>query len=242
MLQHVAHEILGTLNPLLKDAGYRIRYVNFERTPEARPGISGYDGLVILGGPMNADEDTLYPHLAYEKKLITEAIGAGIAVLGICLGAQLIARALGAKVHRKNASEIGWHPLSLTADGRADPLMSRVDCAAVFQWHEDSFEIPEGAVRLASTRACENQAFRYGSKTYGLQFHLEVDAAIIERWLKKTQNRREMNEHGIDPAQIVEQTAGFIDASIRASETCFQQWIELLGRPNKRKALGSGHS
>ena len=98
--QHVAHEILGTLDPLLRNSGFRIRYVNFGREPDAKPSIEKYDGLIVLGGPMSAYDTDVHPHLEIEIDTIREAVDAGIPVLGICLGAQLIARALGARVTR----------------------------------------------------------------------------------------------------------------------------------------------
>ena len=184
VFQHVAHEILGTLNPLLRSHGFRIHYVNFGREPEAEPTIEGYNGLVVLGGPMNVDEAAKHPHLETEVRLITQAVTAGIPVLGICLGAQLLAKALGAEVRANQEKEIGWYELEPTPEGLQDPLFSHfASTEMVFQWHGDTFDIPKGAVRLAKGRGCPNQAFRFGDCAYGLQFHLEVDAALIERWL-----------------------------------------------------------
>src|SRR5690606_7733515 len=145
--QHVPHEVLGTLDPLFRSFGFRIRYVNFGRDPYARPRLAGYHGLVVLGGPMNVDETHRYPHLATEVELIGEAIQAGLPVLGICLGGQLIARALGARVDRSPVKEIGWHDVAPTAAAREDPILSHLEQAAkIFQWHGDAFEIPAGAV------------------------------------------------------------------------------------------------
>jgi GMP synthase (glutamine-hydrolysing) len=184
VFQHVAHEILGTLDPLLRSHGFRIRYVNFGREPDALPEIEGYNGLVVLGGPMSADETDDYPHLATEVRLIAEAVDSGIPVLGICLGAQLLAKSLGADVKANHEKEIGWYDLEPTPEGVRDPLFEHFAATeTVFQWHGDTFDIPDGGVHLARGRGCTNQAFRYGERAYGLQFHLEVDAALIERWL-----------------------------------------------------------
>ncbi|MFQ5903231.1 MAG: gamma-glutamyl-gamma-aminobutyrate hydrolase family protein, partial [Candidatus Binatia bacterium] len=122
--QHVAFEILGTLDPLFKSCGFRIRYVNFGRHPDAQPSLEGYHGLVVLGGPMNANQVDQYPHLATEMNLIEQAIGKGIPVLGVCLGAQLIAKALGAKVTENQEKEIGWYDVSPTEEGKSDPLLA----------------------------------------------------------------------------------------------------------------------
>ncbi|MCE7904046.1 MAG: type 1 glutamine amidotransferase [Gammaproteobacteria bacterium PRO9] len=155
VFQHVPHEILGTLDPLLKDAGFRIRYVNFGRDPGAVPDLDGYDGLIVLGGPMNCDEVTRYRHLATEVGAIRTAVGDGKPVLGICLGAQLLARALGAPVTRNPRKEIGWYDLMPTDEGRQDPLFRHFDeVEKVFQWHGDTFAIPPGAMHLAHSEAC----------------------------------------------------------------------------------------
>ena len=112
--QHVPYEPLGTLDPLLRAQKHRIRYVNFGRTPLAKPSIAGYDALILLGGPMNIGQEAVYPHLNEEKALILQAHQMGIPVLGICLGAQLIASAFGASVSKAETAEIGWYPLHLT--------------------------------------------------------------------------------------------------------------------------------
>src|SRR5215471_12999412 len=121
--QHVAYEILGTLNPLFKQNGFRIRYVNFGRFPDQKPSLEGYDGLVILGGPMNTDQQHEFPHLSEEVKMVQKALEMDIPILGICLGAQLIAQALGAKVGRNPQREIGWKEVFLTEEGKNDPVM-----------------------------------------------------------------------------------------------------------------------
>src|ERR671919_1422688 len=122
VLQHVAHEILGTLNPLLKRAGFRIRYVNFGRHPDAQPCLDGYDGLVVLGGPMGVNDTRQHPHLITELRLIEEALRRQLPVLGICLGAQLIAKTLGADVYPSKEKEIGWYDISPTREAESDPL------------------------------------------------------------------------------------------------------------------------
>lgn len=193
--QHVPHELLGTLNPLLKDVGLRIRYINFGRHPHEEPDLDGYDGLIVLGGPMNVDESDRHPHLTTELRLIEEALQRQIPVLGICLGAQLIAKALGARVYRNPQREIGWYDVSVTTEGHEDPLLRHFHKSEkIFQWHGDTFDLPKGAVHLATGTTCANQAFRFAKKVYGFQFHLEVDEAMVERWLKVAGNKRELEE------------------------------------------------
>jgi GMP synthase (glutamine-hydrolysing) len=242
VLQHVAHEILGTLNPLLKIAGFRIRYVNFGRHPHARPSLDGYHGLVALGGPMNVDEVDRYPHLATEMTLIREALDRGMPVLGICLGAQLVARALGASVGPAARKEIGWHDLSVSDGGRSDPLLSGFGhTERIFQWHGDTFDIPRGAIHLASSDLCPNQAFRYGDNVYGFQFHLEVDEPLIERWLSVPVHRAEIEalSGAIDPEEIRRETRVRITRARELSDRTFGEWVRLFGPERRGRILAS---
>lgn len=243
MFQHVPHELLGTLDPMLRDAGFRIRYVNFGRQPDARPDIDRYHGLIVLGGPMNCDQCDRYPHLDTEVELIQAAIADGKPVLGICLGSQLIARALGARVRKNPVKEIGWYPLSPTEAGRKDPLFGGLaPVQKIFQWHGDTFDIPDHAVRLASSPDCRNQAFRYGENVYGLQFHLEVDEPMVERWLRAPGNRREIAALG-DGDERIEQiraeTGRYIDQSLETGQRLFGQYIQLFHQRRRRVALPS---
>ena len=240
--QHVAHEILGTLNPLFKRAGFRIRYVNFERHPHSLPSIDGYHGLVLLGGPMSVHDGERHPHLDVEVELVQRALDRGIPVLGICLGAQLIARALGARVEPNHEKEIGWYDVTVTAEAREDPLLSHFEIPErIFQWHGDTFEIPRGAVHLATSSVCSNQAFRYGDNVYGLQFHLEVDLPLIERWLRVPENRREIEllDGRVDCERIQWDSARYLDRLHLLSERTFGAFIELFGPHRRRRALPS---
>lgn len=242
VFQHVPHEILGTLDPLLKDAGFRIRYVNFGRDPDAVPDLDGYDGLIVLGGPMNCDEVTRYRHLATEVNAIRTAVGDGKPVLGICLGAQLLARALGAPVTRNPRKEIGWYDLIPTDEGRRDPLFRHFDeVEKVFQWHGDTFAIPPGAMHLARSEACAHQAFRYGANAYGLQFHLEVDEPMIDRWLKTPDNVCELDtlKGEIDPAGIAADTPRHMPRSLDLGRILFSGFIDLLVNRPRRRMLPS---
>jgi GMP synthase (glutamine-hydrolysing) len=240
--QHVPYEPLGTLNPLLKRSGYRIRYVNFGRHPDARPSMDGYSGLVVLGGPMNVDEADRYPHLDVEADLIRAAIDRDLPVLGICLGAQLIAKALGAAVRRNHEKEIGWYPLCTTEHARNDPVFSHFEFTEqVFQWHGDTFDIPDGAVHLAATESCANQAFRYGENVYGLQFHLEFDEPMIDRWLRVPHHVEEISSTAgrIDPETIRRETPRHIGRLKTLSERVFGEFVRILGYRKRLAALPS---
>lgn len=240
--QHVAYEILGTLNPLLKEHGFRIRYVNFDRHPQSHPQLEGYDALVILGGPMNLDQRHEYRHLSHEIDMIGTALEQDIPVLGICLGAQLIAAALGATIRRNPVKEIGWYDLCLTEPGKRDPVLAPLkECQKIFQWHGDTFEIPKDAVHLAKTTDCPHQAFRYGDKVYAFQFHPEVDEAMIHRWLKVPRHVREMAALNgqIDPEQIRTDTSLHIAKMTQVSTRIFGAFIKLIGAPHKARQLPS---
>lgn len=240
VFQHVAHEILGTFHPLLKSAGFRIKYANFGRTPEPVVNMDGYDGLVVLGGPMGVYEASTYPHLSHEIRCIHQAVREHKPVLGICLGAQLIAAALGAPVTKHHETEIGWYDVSLTDEGKADPLLKDLrPTEKIFQWHGDTFEIPPGAVWLARSSACDHQAFRYGANVYGFQFHLEVDEPMIERWLLVPENQGQLGSGVAD--QIRRDTKAHVTHLKGLSGSVFSGFLNLFGSKSRRTVLGSGH-
>jgi len=242
VFQHVPFEILGTLDPLLRSGGYRARYINFGREPYAEPEIDKYHGLIILGGPMNVGMADEYPHLNTEVRLIKRAIELGTPILGICLGAQLIAKSLGAEVRRNGQKEIGWYEISLTEEGKKDPVLKYIkDARPIFEWHGDTFEIPEGAVHLAQSKTCTNQAFKYGDKIYAFQFHMEVDAALIERWLTTPIYQAEIAETqgAIDPEVIRAETRQNIEQLGELSEQVFGAFLELMGKVNRTTRIGS---
>jgi GMP synthase (glutamine-hydrolysing) len=240
--QHVPFEILGTLNPLLKDAGFRIRYVNFGRDPEAQPNLEGYDGVVILGGPMSVTDTHNHPHLKTEIDLIRRAIDRRTPLLGICLGAQLIAKALGAGVARSSEVEIGWYDIEPTPAAHDDPLLCHFQpTERIFQWHSDSFALPEGAVGLATASNCPNQAFRWGENVYGFQFHLEVDEHLIERWLRVPIHQEELRRlrGKIDPDAIRRETPQRIERTRQLSQHVFRAFIDMFDIGPKRMMLRS---
>lgn len=237
----MAHEPLGTLNPLLKAAGLRVKYVNFDRDPNLVPQLEDYNGLVVLGGGMGVYEADKHPHLKVEMKLIEEALKKNIPVLGICLGSQLIAQVLGSTVRKHTCKEIGWFKLYLTSAGKVDPVFKDYNpTESVFQWHGDTFDIPKSATHLASSDLCESQAFRYGEKVIGLQFHLEVDEAMILRWLKLPNNLKEIAEIGVQPEDVQTDTHSLITRSLELSHSSFSKFVDLFGF-QKTNPVGSGH-
>lgn len=242
VLQHVASEPLGELDPLLRAAGLRIRYVNFARHPGTQVDVTRYSGLVVLGGPMNVDQADRYRHLLHEIEVIRIALERRIPVLGICLGAQLLAAALGATVHPNAVREIGWYPLTVSADAKADPLFAHFDAdVPVFQWHAYTFTEPKASVHLASTVSCANQAFCHGGFAYGLQFHLEVDAALIERWLNHSEHHHELEALGgaIHAQRVRVETEQYVEISRARARAVFSAFLKLLGPTRRQQLLGS---
>jgi GMP synthase-like glutamine amidotransferase len=151
---------------------------------EPLPALRELCGLVVMGGPMGVSDTAAHPYLADERELLAAAVATDLPVLGVCLGAQLLAGALGARVHHGSQPEIGPGTVTLTAAGREDPVLGATDAweLPVVHWHRDTFELPPGAARLASSELFLNQAFRAGRCAYALQFHVEVDRALAESW------------------------------------------------------------
>lgn len=240
VFQHVAAEPLGTLDPLIRRRGHRIRFANFEREPDQQPQVDRYRGLVVLGGPMNVAEADARPHLRTELRAIERMLELGRPVLGICLGAQLLAHVLGAPVRRHDRPEIGWYDVETTDAGRDDPVLSPLGARSpVFQWHACRFDVPDTAVHLARGDGCEQQAFRYGDNAYGFQFHLEMDQPLVERWLARPEYRDELAASGLpqDADAIRAQTAERIGAMQARADAVFNNFLDLVGVPQRRIAL-----
>jgi GMP synthase-like glutamine amidotransferase len=183
-LQHVAFEGIGSMAPYFIDKGHRLSstrlYLN-----EPLPQLNDFDWLIVMGGPMGVDDELKYQWLSREKAFIKSSIESGKIILGICLGAQLIAAVLGAKVYKNHHREIGWFPIAISEQAN-DTIFQRVfpQRLEVFHWHGDTFDIPESGVPLASSKACPNQGFIVENRIVGLQFHLETTpdsaSALVE--------------------------------------------------------------
>ncbi len=139
-------------------------------------------GLIVMGGPMSVNDTASFPHLDSERRLLAAAVEVRLPVLGICLGAQLLASALGARVYRGAAPEVGFGQVRLTPEGASDPVLGSDAELPVVHWHEETFDLPSNATLLATTELCRNQAFRIGSQAYGFQFHVEIDAKLADAW------------------------------------------------------------
>ena len=181
-LQHVPFEGLGSIETWFQNADYEISSTQFFNS-EKLPDIGDIDFLVILGGPMSVNDETEHPWLVKEKEYIRGAIEAGKPVLGICLGAQLIANSMGGEVFENSKKEIGWFPVE-AVDSESTSVFQFPKETEVFNWHGETFSLPKGAVQIAESKGCENQAFQIGRNVIGLQFHLETTPlsaqAIVE--------------------------------------------------------------
>jgi GMP synthase (glutamine-hydrolysing) len=209
VVEHAEHEGAGLVGEALEGGGLRLEIVRtWAGDPLPTGDGAGYELVLVLGGPMSANEAALDG----EAALLAASTRAGRPTVGICLGAQLLARGLGARVRRGDAPEIGIFPLTLSDAGRGDPLLAGLDGAPMFQWHSDTFELPAGAALLASSARYAHQAFRVGARTVGVQFHPECSRAMRIDWA--TRGADELRAAGVDPAALAGDEA--IDARGRA--------------------------
>lgn len=233
-LQHVDVERLSLLEEVLAQKGVPARYLALhegERLPRSLGELKDTQAIVVLGGPMGVYEAEKYPWLVDELRFLREALHAGFPVYGLCLGAQLMAAALGARVYPGEAKkEIGWFPVDLTPEAEGDPLLG--DEAAsfpVFQWHGDTFDIPESAVHLASSARYPNQAFRWGARAYAFQFHLEIGMEDISTWLDAFAGDMKSPRSDADPEAILGEAQLHMEALNQRAARWFERWLALSG-------------
>jgi GMP synthase (glutamine-hydrolysing) len=201
ILQNAKGEGPGVIDAVLRARGWTQETIHFYRGETIPLDWQSCSLLVVMGGPMNVYEERTYPFLREETGIIAEAINIELPVLGFCLGAQLMAKACGARVHRGHEKEIGWYPVWMTELGMKDPLLSSFpEELIIFQWHGDTFELPEGAIRIASSDNYVNQAMRIDEMSYGFQFHFEVTRDMIFEWLET--GREEIDDMGGERLKI----------------------------------------
>ena len=226
VLQHIGCETLGTLADALSSAGVFFDYVKSyrgERVPNARE----IDGLVVMGGPMGVYEQDRFPYLGAEMKLIRDCVRKKKPVLGICLGSQLLAAALGADVRRNHRKEIGWHPVHLTPAAAREPLFAGVPGSFMgLHWHGDVFDLPKGAVPLAGSLLTPHQAFRYGPNAYGFLFHMEITGPMIMEWSLNFAS--ELRAEYIRPQDLLSGALRHLAGLSGIGRTVFYRWASLV--------------
>ena len=232
VLQHIACEPPGAYEDVLRVRGIELERIELDEG-DPLPDWREFDAIVAMGGPMSAGDDEALPWLTDEKRLIAEAVEAGTPFWGVCLGVQLLAASLGARVYQGSVPEVGILPVTLTAEGRDDPVFGLLpDEIPTLQWHGDTFDLPPGAVRLASSPAYPNQAFRVG-RAYGVQFHIEVSPDMAREWAEVPEYAESL-ERVLGPgalARLIAELESGRETMARHAETLFERWLDHVVEP-----------
>jgi GMP synthase-like glutamine amidotransferase len=229
VLQHIACEPPGAFEDVLVAAGADIHRVELDEG-DALPPWQDFVAIVAMGGPMSVNDDAELPWLTAEKQAIAEAVRAGVPYWGSCLGVQLLAAALGARVYPGSQPEVGVLPVALTDEGRADPVFAGIPAEfQTLQWHGDTFDVPEGGVLLASSPAFPNQAFRVGRTAYGVQFHVEVTDHMAREWADvpayAEYANRVLGAGGID--RLMSDFDAARERMLDVGRRMFERWVEI---------------
>jgi GMP synthase (glutamine-hydrolysing) len=233
VLQHIECEPPGVYEDVLVERGIGIERVELDRG-DALPAWDGFDALIAMGGPMSANDDADHPWLTGEKRAIAGAVRAGVPFWGVCLGVQLLAASLGARVYPGPGPEVGLLPITLSDEALADPVFAGLPREVLtLQWHRDTFDLPDGAVSLAGSPMCPNQAFRWGDRAYGVQFHLEVSTEMASEWAAVPayeESLERVKGPGALPRLIgdLQQAA---DGMRARGRTLFERWLDRVAPP-----------
>lgn len=230
VLQHIACEPPGAYADAMRQRGAELHAVELDEG-EPLPDWREFDAMVVMGGPMGACDDAEHPWLVAERECIAAAVGAAKPFFGACLGSQLLAASLGGRVYTGDAPEVGVLDVELTEAGLGDPVFCDLPRSfPTLQWHSDSFELPAGAVGLASSPAYANQAFRVGSSAYAVQFHLEVTSEMAAEWARVPEYARAL-EQVRGPGALDELLEAFEerrDEMLAHARTLFSRWLEFV--------------
>jgi GMP synthase (glutamine-hydrolysing) len=238
VLQHIACEPPGVYEDVLRERGWSLTRVELdegERLPDWRE----FDAIVAMGGPMSVNDEATLPWLRPEKELIASAVQAGTPFFGACLGSQLLASSLGARVYSGAEAEVGLLPVFLTEAAAEDPVFADLpETLPTLQWHGDTFDLPDGAVLLASSPQYPHQAFRVGASAYGVQFHLEVSAEMAHEWGQVPEYAASLERTlGAGAAeQLLEDVARRADEMGTEARTIFTRWLELAAQSRASRA------
>lgn len=222
-IRHIHFEDLGVFEQELTERGYTVEYRDPMTRDLADLTVDPPALLVVLGGPIGVYDEEIHPFLKREQEVIRHRLDAGLPILGLCLGAQLIAKVLGAKVYPMGHKEIGFAPIQLTPAGQASALAG-LDGIEVLHWHGDQFDIPEGGTLLAASALCPHQAFSVGPNVLALQFHAEADPAFIDHWL--VGHASELSGAGVDPVALRKDAAEYGPALSGIARTLLANWLE----------------
>ena len=227
VVQHASPETLGTIADALGPKQISVEYIRTFLGDAVPKEIEETAGLIVMGGPMGVRDQGKYPFLRDEMLLIEKALKAGKPVLGICLGSQLLASVLGAKISLGKKREIGWHSVRLSDEAHKDPLWTGTPASfTALHWHGDVFDLPPSAVSLASSDLTPHQAFRHGEKSYGLLFHLEMTENMIREMIRTFSD--DLLEQNLDGGWLIEKAGEYIPALDKISAKLFSRWTELL--------------
>jgi GMP synthase (glutamine-hydrolysing) len=229
---------IGSLRPVLRDAGIKLITWRPAQLPPPTT-LEGISGLIALGGAANPDQDEQHPWLRAERDLLSHALERNVPTVGICLGAELLAQVIGARMVRLSEPEIGWRDLMLEPDAAGDPLCSQSSQHVLaFQWHSYGFDCPPGATVLSRTEA-GTPVFRWNDLAWGFQFHMEANKTIVASWIRRY--RDELRAHGIDHAQLRVQTelrdARYVRQAVRIGQR-FSRLVKAYARGQRRAAYG----
>jgi GMP synthase (glutamine-hydrolysing) len=242
VLQHIACEPPGAYEDVLRERGATFLRVELDEG-EPLPDASGIDAIVCMGGPMSATDDAELPWLADEKAYIADAVRDRVPFWGVCLGVQLLAASLGARVFPGHSPEVGVLPVQLTDEARSDPVFSALPAEFLtLQWHGDTFDLPPGAVRLAGSPAYPNQAFRVGDVAYGVQFHIEVSPDLAREWADVPEYAEAL-ERVLGPGalqELVERLEAHAETMGERARALFERWLEAAKKATP-VSRGAGH-
>jgi GMP synthase (glutamine-hydrolysing) len=226
VLQHVACETLGSIEDVLTRANLGHRYVRIHHGEQVPSEIGDAAGLVVMGGPMSVYDNDKLPHLNDEMRLVESALKAQRPILGICLGSQLLAHVLGAKVYPGKQKEIGWHEVSLTTAASDDPLLAAAPGRfPAFHWHGDVFDLPRSAMCLAKSHLTACQAFRHGHGAYGILFHMEVTRPGVRSMIDSFPH--EVAEVGSSAEAILTDTTAHLGRLMEIGDRVFEGWAKM---------------